>query len=456
MSFFEKLAEKIRRWIIFAKENPQILYTIFLLVVIPIAFLVSGNNFLQAALKNQERAEKERIGTMHDVFVEFAKDRMNDPSFLRARIDSIAKQNNSIEQFRVVSYDNGRETIIASLKDNEIGQEDIENKEYYQSTALHLGSSLIFKESVGGVRHWKAVRAIVGDNNNPIGFIMSDISMANVDALSARNIRNAYYILGVIILLILFLLVRNARIVDYTVLYRKLEEVDKMKDDFVSMAAHELRTPLTVISGYADLLNGIQNLSEKDRENISRIQVSAKDLGELITDILDVARIQQGKMSLSPERIDAKVLLSSIADSFVEPARAKGLALRTDIPAQLPEVNADMKRMRQVLVNIIGNSVKYTKTGEVLVRAYEEGNSLVVRVSDTGIGISAENQKQLFQKFYRVKSKETEDIRGTGLGLWITGQIIQNMGGKISVESISGKGTDFIISFPVCKDQVGK
>lgn len=440
--------DKIRRGFIFAKENPQLLYTIFLLIVIPTAFLISGENFLQAALKNQERLEKDRIGTMQDVFVAFTKDRLNDPTFLYKRIQSIIEQNNEVESFRVVSYENGQTKIIASLNQAEIGKEDIEDDRYFRSAALNFNSSLIFKENQNGTRHWRAIRAIMNDSNEPVGFIMTDISMAYIDTVIGKNIRQAYYFLIFILILIFYLLIRHARIIDYTVLYKKIKEIDTMKDDFIGMAAHELRTPLTVIRGYADLLKNIPALTDIDRENLRRIDVSTKDLDFLISDILDVVRIEQGRMSFSAKPIELRNFLPDVIDSFNQLASDKGLTLRQDISDGPLVINADETRLRQILVNIVGNSVKYTPHGEVVIKVSTTSDLVVIRVSDTGIGISAEDQKNLFQKFYRVKSDETKNIRGTGLGLWITNQIILGMGGTLSVESIKGKGTDFVVSFP--------
>jgi len=215
------------------------------------------------------------------------------------------------------------------------------------------------------------------------------------------------------------------------------------------MAAHELRTPLAAIRGYANLLQGMKDIPQTHKRDIEMIDASARDLAFLVDDILDVARIQEGRMSFTRTEIDVRALLSSVVLTLQNVAQSKGLALRVEFSDAIPLLTTDEKRTKQIFTNIIGNALKYTFAGEVVVRADVKQNHVVVRVSDTGIGISAEDQKNLFQKFYRVKSKETEDVRGTGLGLWITHQIVKEMGGSISIESIKGKGTDFIITLPV-------
>jgi len=341
--------------------------------------------------------------------------------------------------------------VIASLDSTEVGSVDERNDPLYkQFEGLMKESSAIFPASINNERHWRAYRAIVDGSGTTLGFFLTDISMQRIDNLAARSVWNAYIFLAFIVLIILVLLIRQARIVDYAVLYRRLEEVDKMKDDFVSMAAHELRTPLTIIRGYTDLLKDIAGLTEKDKENIRRIDVSAKGLNALVGDILDVSRLEQGRMSFDFTEIDLNATLAALTESFQSVAKEKGLTLSYSGGENMPKISADAERMRQVLTNIIGNAVKYTPSGSVAVKLIfdETKNKVFIRVSDTGLGISADDQKRLFEKFFRVKSAETGAIQGTGLGLWITREMVLTMKGEISVESIQGKGTDFIISFP--------
>jgi len=245
---------------------------------------------------------------------------------------------------------------------------------------------------------------------------------------------------------------RHARIIDYTALYKKLKEVDQLKDDFVSMASHELRTPLTVIRGYAENLRESGPVNENQEISLKRIDIATKQLDDLVNDMLDVSRIEQGRMKVELQEINPIANISEIVEGFVSLAEAKGIKmkftheLQTDI-----KINIDPARFKQVLTNIIGNSVKYTKEGEIKINLKKIGEDLVIRVSDTGFGMSAEAQKNLFTKFYRIQTDETREVRGTGLGLWITKQIVEIMKGTITVESIEGVGSHFIISFPKVK-----
>ena len=193
---------------------------------------------------------------------------------------------------------------------------------------------------------------------------------------------------------------------------------------------------------------GNEKLSHAGKEHLENIDRSASQLNLLIGDILDVAKLQEGRMSFAYKNVDVSGDIATVVDSFMKPAVDKGLRLSYD-RTPLPLLSVDTDRFRQVMINLVGNAVKYTPKGKVKIMTEKEGDRVNIRVSDTGMGISAEDQQKLFQKFYRVKNEETQKITGTGLGLWITAQIVKTMKGTIAVESIKGKGTDFVLSFPV-------
>ena len=450
---FKRLVDTFSNGFLFVKNNPQIIYTIFLIVIIPAAFIVSGQNFLSVAKENQERLEKERVGVLQDIFVELAALKINDPVFLQSVIERLGDQNKeSISEFKIVVFENGKQKIIASLTKDEIGTADEDNAFFYREAGARVDSSKIFPVSgLDGARHWKVVRAIPSVDTGVVsGVVLIDVSMATIDNVAKRNIESAYTYLFFIVLAISFLLMRQAKIIDYTVLYRKLKEVDQMKNDFIAMAAHELRTPLTIVKGHADMLAESKNLKDEEKKDVSRITASIDQLNALIGDILDVVRLGQGKMTFNRKNTDISPIIENVVESFSVVARQKGLDISCE-KNDVPNIFVDPEKLRQVLVNIIGNSIKYTPTGSVRVFTEVSHGMVFIRVRDTGIGISAEDQQKLFGKFFRVQSKETEDIRGTGLGLWIAHQVVSNMGGEIHVESIKGKGSDFIISFPVTK-----
>jgi len=447
----DKLIEIFSRGASFVRNNPQIIYTLFLAVAVPLAFFFTSEQFLKIARDQQNRLERSRIGVLQDVFVLFAKWHIDEPQFLSDRVRVIVHETETLTNFKVLRTGDGETfpVVVSTNKDEEgtsITPDPLTSSliGFAMSQPSQSFASEYFE---GGMRYWRSARAITATTSNiPAGYVLTDLSMADADAVSHRNILNAYITLALIILLIIVLLARQARIIDYATLYERLKEVDQMKDDFVSMAAHELRSPLTIIRGYTDMLKEEQ-ISDDAKENLKHIDRSATQLNSLIGDILDVARLQEGRLSFNYQTVDVAEAIGVIVESFMKPAADKGLKLSYEkIP--LPPISVDPDRFRQVAINLVGNAIKYTPKGEVRVITASEGGRVSIRVSDTGMGISAEEQKKLFQKFYRIKSEETREITGTGLGLWITSQMVQTMKGVISVESIKGKGTDFIVSFP--------
>jgi len=443
------LGEHFKRGISFVRNNPQIIYTIFLLIAIPFAFLYTGQKFLNVSVENQERIERERLGLFQDTLSLLAKNNINP---LQDNVIALSEQNPSIKELKILAKSGDTFMVVASLNSEDIGTVESEgtNIRLYRTVSFDPESSVIFKDLTGDERHWKAVRAISDDRGEVTGVIYTDISLENIDSIARGNILETYYILFFIITAIVILLFRQARIIDYATLYSRLKEVDKLKDDFIGMAAHELKTPLTIIKGYISMVS-VDRLTEDDKENISRVNISINQLNKLITDILDVARLTQGRLQFKLREMNVVTEAQKTVEALQPLATEKHIKLIYEKKDSVLKANLDPDRFTQVLTNLIGNAVKYTPRGQVKVLVYEEKERAYIRISDTGLGISAENQKHLFERFFRVKSEETQDIRGTGLGLWITREIIQNMKGGISVESIKGKGSDFIISFPLIK-----
>jgi signal transduction histidine kinase len=179
---------------------------------------------------------------------------------------------------------------------------------------------------------------------------------------------------------------------------------------------------------------------------------SNERLEGLVEDLLNVSRIDQGRLPVVLQSVEIEPIIRDIVSQLKVKADEKGLTLDyTEAIVKLPLVSADPERLTQVLINLIGNSVKYTEAGSVKVTALVKNGLVEVKIVDTGIGMSAEEQKNLFQKFYRVQNEKTGKIVGTGLGLWITKQIIELMKGVITIESMEGVGTQVTIKLQMAK-----
>jgi signal transduction histidine kinase len=237
--------------------------------------------------------------------------------------------------------------------------------------------------------------------------------------------------------------------------YHQLHTTLKERDLFSNMIAHELRTPLTAIKGYASFLQESPNLDTEEQRYADTIRESAERQVLLVNDFLEIARIQSGKMKIEPTQVDVNKTIPSIVETLQPEATAKQLQLIYTPALQTQPLVTDENRLVQVLTNIITNSIKYTDTGTVEVTCEATRAGIAIRVKDTGMGISAEDQKKLFAPFARVGGVEHTSTSGTGLGMWITKQMIELLGGSINVESIKGVGTHVVLQFTNLQTEAG-
>lgn len=249
----------------------------------------------------------------------------------------------------------------------------------------------------------------------------------------------------------------------------RLQELDKLKSSFISSVSHELRTPLTSVLGFAKLIHKdfcktfFPSTSTDDRmnkignricQNLNIIVDEGGRLTRLINDFLDITRIEAGRMNWADELIDPSKVIQSAADAVSgQFAQNPDVELRIDAGNALPKLTVDPDRITQVLINILNNAAKFTAEGEVVMKGWHrsEADTLVISIEDTGPGIPPEDLEKIFDKFHQVEGRKSIDdrVRGSGLGLSISRQIISHYGGTISVESKIGEGSTFYVTLPL-------
>ncbi len=232
----------------------------------------------------------------------------------------------------------------------------------------------------------------------------------------------------------------------------RLKELDKQKDEFISMAAHELRAPMTAIKGFISMVmqGDAGDITEKARGFLADANAINDRLVRLVNNMLNVSRIEEGRMVYQVETENLSNVVRSVYSSFRPEAERKGLEYRLNIPTAIEDkVEVDVDRIHEVVANIISNAIKYTDKGKVEVALTQKKKDRVrVEVKDTGPGISSEEQKKLFTKFHRVESNVGKTT-GSGLGLYICKLLVEKFNGKIGVISEPGEGSIFWFDIPL-------
>jgi PAS domain S-box-containing protein len=228
-------------------------------------------------------------------------------------------------------------------------------------------------------------------------------------------------------------------------------EADRAKSEFVSTVSHELRTPMTAIKGYTDLLFGgaVGPLNDSQKHFLSVIKNNTDRLTALINDLLDISRIESGRVRFEPAPVKLGEIVAGVVEAMAARAQQKGLTLSYEVDAGLPEVMGDHDRLYQVLTNLVGNAINYTVEGSVHVEALNVGTAVQVNVRDTGIGIKKEDIGRIFDRFFRSDDSFVQESSGTGLGLPIVKMFIEMHGGRVWVDTELGKGSTFTFILPV-------
>jgi signal transduction histidine kinase len=238
-------------------------------------------------------------------------------------------------------------------------------------------------------------------------------------------------------------------------LNQKVQEANRLKTEFVTVVTHELRSPLTSIVGYLDLL-----LEEEGREAaetreayLQIIKRNTDRLLELINDLLDIARLEAGKLELKRAPLDLEGLIQEVSGALRLQIEAKGQHLHLDLATSLPVVTGDPERFTQILLNLASNAHKYTpQGGSITIATRAERTGVCIAVQDTGIGLSSEEQQQLFTKFFRAQHPLVREVGGTGLGLAIARALVELHGGTLTVVSAPGQGSTFNVTLPTAHD----
>jgi signal transduction histidine kinase len=232
---------------------------------------------------------------------------------------------------------------------------------------------------------------------------------------------------------------------------RELEKANRLKSEFLASMSHELRTPINALIGYASLmLDRIYgDLTPRQEEGLNRIQGAAQHLLALINDILDLAKIEAGRMPLHLDDVTLGDIMTEITQQIEPMVKKKQLKLSVDLPSKSLQLHTDRTKVKQILLNLLSNAVKFTHHGGIWVTVSRDEEDLRFDVRDTGIGIREADLESIWEDFRQVDQSRTREFGGTGLGLSITRKLVDALGGHVFAESVFGKGSTFTVVLPI-------
>lgn len=447
----------------FIYQNRPILYSLLLLIIVP-AFLFFQTQFLLSSFQDQFDLVLQNWASSIEKLIDvYNQTPFEDPVELQGKISEIGQEVKEIDALTIVVPEENKDSflILASLAEKEVGEyltkED--NGLIWRNGSLAWQENQAFATKVktdSGEVYWLISRPLHDETGEKTGIINLGFSLARQEAWIRAIVARSYIFLVITLIILVILVASNTHLFGYSILYRKLKEVDQMKDDFISIASHELRTPISGLNMFFSMLleGSYGKIPTEARKGLKRSQQAVRSLDRLIEDILNVSRIEQGRLKIDCHPLDPSPIAQKVVMELKDKAEEKGLKLEfIQEQKKIFLIKVDDQRLRQAIINLVGNAIKYTEKGGVKVKIVAERKMVVIVIEDTGIGISAQERKKLFQKFVRLPSGKKMGASGTGLGLWITHQIVELMKGTIGVESIKGRGSRFTLTFPLCSSE---
>jgi len=445
------------------RSNQQVMYALALIVTIPLILAINTFFVVDSMGKHMDYELRLKAELAGSIVSAYSSDMLAAPEQLQAKIEEI-KTNSLYEAVKTI------EVLVPSGEDFRVLSSTTPSRideimpQWHYTFAWHEDESIatLVKQVEDGKeeRVWRIVNPLHDEEGGKIGLVDIGVSTANIDAKTADILTRSWIVLLISVVVVLLLIATNAKLFEYELLFHKIQEVDQMKDEFISIASHELKTPVTAARGFLSLVQqqcataAENTVDHQIQGDVEKAVQCLQRLSDLVSDLLDVSRIEQDRLRLVIQDVDIDEIVTDVVNQMSFQAKEKGLFLLLQKPNQaIPHIQADKTKMWQVLWNLVSNSVKYTMKGRVEVMIEVLPTFVRIRVKDTGIGMTSKERERLFEKFYRVMNRQAKDVVGTGLGLWITKELVQRMNGKIYVDSIEDVGSEFIVEFPISSNK---
>jgi signal transduction histidine kinase len=433
----------------FVRKNPTIISSLLLIFFVAAIIFFNASYSLNKFQSSASALTQSKAILAENAMGILVADSFYDKQWLQHKIEKIKNVDSEIKEITISVPLSGKEGFqtTASTNQDAIGQE---SNSITNILAWNGKEGIASIGNEKGNRFWNVINTIKNNQGEKIGLVSMKFSFLESDKFIQDAITRTYVISIISAFLVLLFVLNHFRLFKYEVRATHLEEVDRMKDDFISMASHELRNPLGSLRGYVEIAKEVFHKEEKieKREKVEHcldsMEMLTAQLDNLVNDILEVSRIEQNRLPVNFQPVELPEIISKIVGDMKSAAEKKSLRLIYE-KKELSKVYADPERVKQIIINLIGNAIKYTIRGKVEIKTKEDAKNIFITVEDEGMGISGESLKNLFTKFYRIKRPETERIIGTGLGLWISRELACKMEGDILVESIKGIGSRFTL-----------
>lgn len=437
------------------RDKLEIAYSVGVIIAIPLLLALNTVLLVRSTRSAFNSELRRKADLVNAVIAESSVGEIkeNDTAALDAKLQQLEASQPAIRQTAVITDIDGELTIIASgteLTERQLNPSSELQAQIAFERRQPVAKLVNISNDGQAAQAWNVVTPVIADDE-VIAVISSSIVTSDAEEAIDKAFTASFVVMIASILVILALLFRHFRLVGYIQLLAKQRELNQTMSDFLSVATHELKAPTSIIKGYlSNVLDGTFGpVNDKVTEQLETAIAQTERLNSLVQDLLNVSRIEQGRIEYKAEPVDVKSTLQLITTTYQPIAAKKGLELHAQLADEPMIITADSGRIQEICTNLVDNAVKYTAAGSVTVTAQVTAGKVVISIRDTGFGMSPEARKRLFQRFYRIKTEQTKDISGTGLGLWIIKKYIEAMKGTIEVESLEGAGSNFIVTFPL-------
>lgn len=437
------------------RNKLELIYSIAVLIAIPL--IVLANTFITTSVVIDKAFDVElmrKADLANSVIANTSSDLIESNSYnkLSTVLNGLEKIQPTIQGSSIIVETNDKLKVVAK---SDTGDSSFD--QYNALLAINEKRSVAKKIDIYDKHNnlnqaWNVMTPVLNSENEAIALISTNFLTIDAQEAIDHAYRLSFIMLAVSIIVIIILLFRHFRLVGNIQLLAKQKEVNQTMSDFLSVATHELRAPTTIIKGYlSSVIEDNNQIAPEVKKQISIALQQTERLNSLVQDLLNVSRVDQGKIEYKIAPVDTTAILNTLVENYRPIVAEKELEIIFNNSQSIPLVSADEGRVQEIFTNLIDNAYKYTSKGSITIEQKITKSTVMINFRDTGFGMGPDAKERLFQRFYRIKTEQTNNIQGTGLGLWIIKQYIEAMGGKISVETMENVGSNFIVEFKKSK-----